>query len=542
MSPPWLHPGITIGPDEKVRVDLIVKNTGRADETILFSIVDKPADWEAYIKGYGKIVSGVFVGEDQDRTMTLSAEPRDGAAAKPGDYKFVVLAQTADGALSEKTAVVVTIESKKAGGKEIELSTSYPVLEGPTDAKFEFSLDVKNDGDEDKLFNLTYKAPAGWRVAFKPSYEQKQISSLMIKGASSKSVAVEVTPDSKAEVGKYPVNVTVSTDTAKSEVELFVSLTGTYKIKAGTPDGLLSVATQTGKPVSTSIYVRNDGSAELDAVKFVSFKPENWKVEFKPENLEQLKPGSLQQVEVTITPSDKALVGDYSVALSAQGEKATSELEFRVTVKASSTWGWIGVAIIVPGHRRVGRHLPETGQALAMPPVIETTGLTKTYGRPNGRGRVEPHRRVGRDLRLSGPHRGRQDDHPAHAPGPDRADRRPGPGPRLRPDPGAAQGQAPGRLPAGERRLLHRHDRPGKPPLRRPAQRPERRGERVPSGRGPQPGRPGPDRGQADRQLLPGHAPAAGHRRAAHQGPDADLPGRADHRSGPATASTACST
>jgi len=71
-------------------------------------------------------------------------------------------------------------------------------------------------------------------------------------------------------------------------------------------------------------------------VKFLSFKPENWKVEFKPERLEGVAPGDLKQVEVTITPAREALVGDYSVNLSIEGAKSTKNLELRATVKAST--------------------------------------------------------------------------------------------------------------------------------------------------------------------------------------------------------------
>ncbi|MFH1091121.1 MAG: NEW3 domain-containing protein, partial [Pseudomonadota bacterium] len=69
--------------------------------------------------------------------------------------------------------------------------------------------------------------------------------------------------------------------------------------------------------------------------------------EFKPEKVANLKPGEIKQIEVKITPAQDALVGDYSVAINAQGEKAQENLELRITVKASSAWGWVGVAIIV---------------------------------------------------------------------------------------------------------------------------------------------------------------------------------------------------
>jgi len=55
----------------------------------------------------------------------------------------------------------------------------------------------------------------------------------------------------------------------------------------------------------------------------------------------------MKQVEMKITPAEQALVGDYSVNLSVEGEKASKTLEFRVTVRASTAWGWVGIGIIV---------------------------------------------------------------------------------------------------------------------------------------------------------------------------------------------------
>ena len=77
------------------------------------------------------------------------------------------------------------------------------------------------------------------------------------------------------------------------------------------------------------------------------FKPENWQVDFTPENIDIIEPGDLKQVEVTITPYEEALVGDYSIGVNVEGEKASKIIEFRTTVKASAAWGWIGIGIIV---------------------------------------------------------------------------------------------------------------------------------------------------------------------------------------------------
>ncbi|PKN23799.1 MAG: hypothetical protein CVU64_23590, partial [Deltaproteobacteria bacterium HGW-Deltaproteobacteria-21] len=191
------------------------------------------------------------------------------------------------------------------------------------------------------------QGPENWEINFKPTYEDKYFSSLRIKAGSSQTVAVAVKPYLLSEPGKYTIKVKVNSELAKNEAELQIVLTGTYKIDMGTPTGLLSLNAVRGKEANISFYVKNTGSAPQNNVRFVSFKPENWKVEFKPEKLDALPPGDLQQVELTVTPSDQALVGDYSVAVSAEGEKANKNMELRVTVKASTAWGWVGIGIIV---------------------------------------------------------------------------------------------------------------------------------------------------------------------------------------------------
>jgi len=70
-------------------------------------------------------------------------------------------------------------------------------------------------------------------------------------------------------------------------------------------------------------------------------------VELKPEKIATVEPGDLKQVEAVITPYDEALVGDYSISIKVNGQRISKDMEYRVTVKASSAWGWIGIGIIV---------------------------------------------------------------------------------------------------------------------------------------------------------------------------------------------------
>ncbi len=342
------YPGVEIPLDEDVDFELIFYNKGKAEETVIAWVDEKPEGWTAKIKTYKFSVTGIHVPSNDDRTLTFEAQPDKGI--KPGEYKFRIKAKTPDGRFEMSEAVVITVKTKKRDEKEargVKLTTSYPVLQGPSDAKFEFSLEVDSKLDREDLFELFAQGPEGWEINFKPAYEDKYISSLRLKEKSSKTVAMAVKPPAKVKAGKYPIKVRVTAGDAKAEADVTVMLTGTYGLEVGTSNGLLSLDARQGKPANMSIYVENTGSAVNHNIKFMSLKPENWEVKFNPKSIDALNPGDFKQVEVEITPFEEALVGDYSVGVNVEGEKAAKRIELRVTVKASAAWGWIGIGIIV---------------------------------------------------------------------------------------------------------------------------------------------------------------------------------------------------
>ena len=342
------YPGVEIAKDEDVSMDIIFHNKGRKDEDVEIWISEKPKGWKARIKTYRYTVTGVHVPSNEDKSLTFEAGPEE--SIKPGDYQFRINARTSDGKFRMSQAVTVKVSADEGKSKEpkgVKLTTSYPVISGPSDATFEFSLEVDSKLDEDAVFDLMAQGPQGWDINFKPAYETKYISSLRIKSKQSTSVAVEVKPATGTQAGEYPFNVKVSSGDANAEAKLTVVLTGTYGLEVGTPSGLLSLEARGGRPANMSFYVKNTGSAVNQDIKFMTFKPENWKVEFKPEKIDAIEAGDLKQVEVIITPYEDALVGDYSVGVNVEGEKANKTIEFRTTVKASAAWGWIGIGIIV---------------------------------------------------------------------------------------------------------------------------------------------------------------------------------------------------
>jgi uncharacterized membrane protein len=339
------YSGVIVSKGEAVRMDLVMDNGGRKDETIDVTISQVPKGWKAILKGGNYQVTGMFVPNGKSRNLALSLEPDKTVGY--GIYVFHIDGQTTDKKLTSAHTLTVTVQERTSGADDIQITTSYPVLRGQTDARFEFSLEVLNKSEVDRNFNLLAIGPEKWEINFKPAYEAKQISSLRIKGGQSQTVAVEVNPVRDAMAGEYPILVRISSGEKKAEVKLTVALAGIYKLDAGTPTGILSLEAMAGKPANFSVFVKNTGSAVNRNITFSSFKPENWEVTFKPEKIEALEPNALQQVEVTVKPAQQALVGDYSVGVMVTGEKSDKTIEMRVTVKASTAWGWIGIGIIL---------------------------------------------------------------------------------------------------------------------------------------------------------------------------------------------------
>jgi len=340
------YPGIEVAQGQSVSINLLFHNGGKSMEYVQVWVSSKPAGWRTRLKTDQYTVTGLTVPVGEDKSIIFEAEPDK--SVRPGVYEFLIEAKTRDEQFHMKQPLTIKVrEAEKGAVKGLKLSTSYPILQAPSNMKFEFSIEVENKMGKDAIVNLSAQAPEGWEINIKPSYEPKTISSLKIRANDSQTISLEVTPIKDARAGEYPVIFRAQSEDARAEIRLTCILTGKYEIEAGTPTGLLSLEVNQGKKATVSILVKNTGTATLKNVKFTAYKPENWKVEFHPESIPVLEPREVKQVEATITPYEEALVGDYSVNLVVDGDKAVKNLEFRVSVKASTTWGWIGLGLII---------------------------------------------------------------------------------------------------------------------------------------------------------------------------------------------------
>jgi len=348
LSVAFEYPGVEITRAEPVAVGIVLQNRGNSDESLHLSLVRRPEGWSGSVKSGELTVTGVFLPAGESRTLSLEVVPPSKPAA--GQHEFRLRARAADGGWEAIESLRVSVRARSSAaraGEEMGLSTAYPVLRGPAEVSYEFTLELENKREDDTTFDLLARGPEGWETNFKPVYEPRYISSFQIRARQSKKLAVEVKPPRDAPAGEYPVLVRISSDSAAAELPLTIIITGTYEISVTTASGSLSVGAIRGRPATINLFVKNTGTAVQSHIGLFAYNPENWDVGFEPERIDGLQPGQTQEVKLTIVPYERALVGDYSVEIRANGDKVSEPLEFRVTVNASAAFGWIGIAIII---------------------------------------------------------------------------------------------------------------------------------------------------------------------------------------------------
>ena len=349
LSAAFDHPGVTVGQsEENLSLPITIRNIGRQDDSFLVEIAEKPEGWQAEIRSFAAIVSGQFVPGLSEARLTLAAAPVDGRTATEGRYKFVIKVSSLDGRLSQESSCLVTVKPAAAGPAPLTISTSHPQIKGPGDSRFAFSLDLTNQGPEDLLVGLSVETPEAWEAYFKPSYEDKQISSIQIPKGQKRGLVLDLKPGYRAEPGTYPLKVKAEAQNSSATLDLTVELSGTYGLKLFPANELLSSMSRPGQAVSMGFFVMNEGTAVQREVRLTALTPDNWHLAIEPQVWTDLTPGRVPTpVTLTVTPPDGALIGDYGLGLIAEGERSRSALDLRVTLKSKAAWTWLGLAIIV---------------------------------------------------------------------------------------------------------------------------------------------------------------------------------------------------
>jgi uncharacterized membrane protein len=335
------YPAVAVAPGSDVSFDLTVETA--ASSRVDLELTEVPDGWDASIRGGGFVVDGVqtTAGEPTEVTLEVTVP-----AEASGEQRIVVRAD--DGSTTTDLPLALRIEAEAAG--DVQLTTDFPQLRGPSDATYRYTLDLANDTPEDLTFAVNADAPEGtegWQVTAKVT-SQDQAASAIVEAGGTVGLEVEVVPPATVAAGTYPIVVTATSGARQVSTELGLEITGSYGMTLSTPDDRLNVAGTAGGEIRQTLVIENTGTAPLEGLTLTSSDaPTGWTVSFDPETPAAIAPGQTGQVTAIIQPSGDAIAGDYNVTISAANDNATAEQSFRVTVETSLLWGLIGVALII---------------------------------------------------------------------------------------------------------------------------------------------------------------------------------------------------
>jgi len=339
------YPGVTVSPGQEFTFDLVVKNESGVPQNVALSLSQLPEGWTARFTGNSKPVSRVFVDNDEDNnTSKVSLVVKVPEDAPEGVQSIVATATGQNGAVS---SLQLDLNVSTQGYTQDTLTAQYQELAGSSTSTFNFSMTLKNiSGDQQGYSLAAPEVPQGWQVKFTTSGTQ-QISSVNLDAGRSETITVGVTPPVDVEPGKYIIPVTATSTGTPLKLDFAVYIIGTYEMKLSTPTGLLSVDAVAGQGSTVTLNIENTGNADLSNITLTAKStPANWTVTFDKDTIETLPAGQSAQVTATIKPAKDAVTGDYVVSIQAKSTLASSQADFRVTVKTSTVWGIVGIVII----------------------------------------------------------------------------------------------------------------------------------------------------------------------------------------------------
>ena len=339
----WLltdYPSQTVRAGEVTNVHFKLQNMGLAPEPLTLSLSDVPAGWKIDLLGSGQPVAAAMPAMNENVSLQLRVDvPKD---AKPGSHIITIRAK----GQNQSIELPVTLTIGEIAPAKLTIKSSLPALRGTPKSSFDYTLSVTNDSGKDLTVALSAQAPSNFQTTFTEGYGSNEISSLPIAAGASKDVKIKVTPPRDVKAGDYPVLVKASAESATAEQRVTLQISGQGKLALSTKDGRLSGDATVGKTSNYTLVVSNDGTAPLEDVEMSGTVPTNWKVEFNPKSIASLAAGDKKEVEAVVTPSDKAIAGDYVASFRAGARGDSANADFRITVTTSTLWGIVGIGII----------------------------------------------------------------------------------------------------------------------------------------------------------------------------------------------------
>jgi len=334
------YPAVTLRPGSTSSINLKLQNYGLPPERLALSVAGVPAGWTATLIGGGQPVAAALPATNASVPLELRLDvPKD---APVGTTDLTVNAQGS--ASSAALPIAVTLATNLPA--KLTLNPQLPELRGTSKSNFEFQLSIKNESGKKVTVSLSATAPQNFDATFTEQYGSQELNALPLDPGQSKDVKLKVRPPNTIAAGKYNVTAKVAAEDATATADLVLDITGQPKIDITGREGLLSARASAGIETSIPVVLTNSGTAAAEQIELSGSGPSGWKVSFEPKTVDRIAPNENKEVQALITPTAKAIAGDYVTSLRASARGESASQTFRVAVVTSTMWGIWGVGLI----------------------------------------------------------------------------------------------------------------------------------------------------------------------------------------------------
>jgi len=334
------YPAVTVRPGATSTINIRLQNYDLPPQRLGLSVSGVPSGWTATLMGGGQPIAAAMPAANSSVSLELRLDVPKNA---PVGTQTLTVSAAGDTA---KVDLPIAVTLAKDLPAKLTLTPQLPELRGTSKSSFEYQLGIKNDSGKKLTVSLTAQAPQNFDATFTEQYGTQELNAVPVDAGQTKDVKLKVTPPNTAAAGDYKVTARVAAEDASATSDLGLTITGQPRLDVSGREGLVSTRASAGKETTVPVVITNTGTAPADDIQLTGSAPSGWKITFDPKAVDRIAPNDNKEVQALITPTDKAIAGDYVTTIRAAARGESASTTFRVTVTTSTMWGMAGVGII----------------------------------------------------------------------------------------------------------------------------------------------------------------------------------------------------
>lgn len=349
-------PSLVVNPGETADFSIALGASGLFSITVSLSITGLPENWTYafYLKDLQ--IQGVHLEPGNTATFQLTVDvPSD---AVTGTYEFDVVASGKglyDGysfpvSLSSDLPLTLEIQPPQAQSA-LSLSTTSPEIIAHVGSSLTYPITITNKRKTGDIFVLAVSLPRNWTAAFKITVagESQEVKKVYIEGNKALELALEVTPPTEADIGSYPLVVTVGSENRQIGVSLSLraSILGSYDLAVTNEN--LSTSAFAGGETEYDLTIGNTGGSEVTNVRVEldGQAPTDFTVTVSPRALASLEPDRETTFTISTKTKSDVSAGTYYVKFKLLSDQTEAQ-KFSLRVDVEQQVGPIVYVGFVP--------------------------------------------------------------------------------------------------------------------------------------------------------------------------------------------------